>query len=142
MNRISRISVVALAMLAGGATMAQDSLVRHYHSDFHYNRPGGHHHGYLWPNNPVAAPWMSSEVGDAWRQGYRGQGTTITVIDQFNGPDTDKFEGNLSGKVQTLLHGQWTAMEAGMVAPQARVQRVNYTTSLNALPLYLSLIHI
>ncbi|MBM3613788.1 MAG: hypothetical protein FJX19_12630, partial [Alphaproteobacteria bacterium] len=28
-------------------------------------------------------PWMHSETGEAWRLGYRGQGTSITVIDDF-----------------------------------------------------------
>jgi hypothetical protein len=41
---------------------------------------------------------MSPEVGLAWRSGYRGQGTTITVLDNFG--SNDKFQGNLTGKVQ------------------------------------------
>lgn len=32
---------------------------------------------------PTVRSWMSPEIGDAWREGFRGQGTTITVIDDF-----------------------------------------------------------
>lgn len=70
-------------------------------------------------------PWMSSEVGSAWSQGYKGQGTTITVIDDFRSGST--FSGNLTGVKQVGTHGQWTATEAKMIAPSGTVRGWDYT---------------
>ena len=79
---------------------------------------------------------MSSEVGDAWSQGYRGQGTTITVLDQFRGLASEKFSGNLNGTVQNQLHGEWTSMQAKMIAPLATLQRLDIAySSVNFIPL-------
>lgn len=65
----------------------------------------------------VVQPWMSKEIGDAWALGYKGQGTTITVVDQFN--SGSGILGNLTGKNESLRHGQWTLKEASLVAPSA-----------------------
>ena len=95
MTRTLKISVFAFAALAAGASSAQVSGLK------------------LDPlslgsrlSSTTPAPWMSPEVGDAWRQGYRGQGTTITVVDEFSGLDI--FKGNLNGRVQFKRHGEWT----------------------------------
>lgn len=70
---------------------------------------------------PVVAPvyqgWMSPEISDAWALGYKGQGTTITVVDDFS--SRNYLSGNLGNGTQTLRHGEWTRMEAGMIAPSA-----------------------
>lgn len=68
-------------------------------------------------------PWMSSDVQGAWNAGYKGQGTSITVVDDFAGR---AFSGNLTGSVQTRTHGDWTALQSGLVAPEAEVRRVDY----------------
>lgn len=67
--------------------------------------------------SPILAPWMSTEVGAAWGKGFKGQGVTITVVDDFNGQN--RYSGNLSGTRQLLLHGEWTLKEVGMIAPSA-----------------------
>lgn len=61
--------------------------------------------------------WMSTEVGDAWAKGYKGKGVTITVVDDFR--SASLLNGKLGASNQRLRHGQWTAMEAGMIAPLA-----------------------
>lgn len=71
--------------------------------------------------------WMSPGVGTAWSLGYQGQGTSITVIDQFTG--SGAFSGNLDGTTQTLLHGQWTRLEAGLIAPQATIYSQDFGNS-------------
>ncbi len=73
----------------------------------------------------MPAQWMSSEVGDAWAKGYRGQGVTITVVDDFT--SNRGLYGNLSGSTQLLRHGSWTAKEAGMVAPRALLLGQDYS---------------
>ncbi|PZO17276.1 MAG: peptidase S8 and S53 subtilisin kexin sedolisin [Burkholderiales bacterium] len=63
--------------------------------------------------------WMSTEVGDAWAKGYKGKGVTITVVDDFR--SNSMLSGKLGTSSQQLRHGQWTSMEAGMIAPLAGV---------------------
>ncbi len=74
---------------------------------------------------PPAAPvstvysWMSSEIGAAWSDGYKGQGVTITFLDDFN--STSRFGGNLGPGYQVLRHGEWTRLEGSMIAPSATI---------------------
>ena len=67
----------------------------------------------------VVRPWMNPEIGDAWRLGYMGQGTSITVIDDFKSPYG--YYGDLRGYTELRRHGEWTALEAGMIAPSAKM---------------------
>ena len=61
--------------------------------------------------------WMSSDIGAAWTAGYKGQGVTITFVDDFK--SSSKFSGNFGTGVQTLRHGEWTRLETSLVAPSA-----------------------
>ena len=72
-------------------------------------------------------PWMSPEVGAAWSAGYKGQGTTITVVDDFS--SGSRFSGNLGTGAQTLRHGEWTLKESSMVAPTAVMRSHDFTKS-------------
>lgn len=72
-------------------------------------------------------PWMSPEVGDAWRAGYKGQGTTITVIDDFS--SSNRYAGNLGTGAFSLRHGEWTRGEAAMIAPSATMRSHDFTKS-------------
>ncbi len=67
----------------------------------------------------VLQPWMSIDVGEAWKQGYSGAGTTITLVDDFRSKNLMK--GKLGTKSENLLHGQWTLGEASLIAPAAKV---------------------
>ena len=71
--------------------------------------------------------WMSPEVGAAWNQNYKGQGVTITIVDDFR--SNSKFSGNLGLGVATLRHGEWTLNEAAMVAPSAIIRADDFNTS-------------
>jgi len=73
-------------------------------------------------------PWMSSDVQTAWNAGYKGKGATITVVDDYNGAT---FAGELTGTPDRRNHGGWTALQAGMIAPEATVRKVDYNTSTN-----------
>jgi len=64
-------------------------------------------------------PWMHSETGEAWRLGYRGQGTSITVIDDFR--SNYGIYGDLRGFTELRRYGDWTALEASLIAPSAKV---------------------
>lgn len=77
-------------------------------------------------NMPTLYPWMNAEIADAWAQGYRGQGSRITVVDEFIGADT--FHGNLRMRVEDLTHGEWVAMHAGLIAPDAQIFEFDYGT--------------
>jgi len=71
--------------------------------------------------------WMSPEVRDAWKQNYKGQGVTITVIDDFR--SGSRFTGNLGFGIANLRHGEWTINEAFMIAPAARFRADDFNTS-------------
>lgn len=71
------------------------------------------------------ASWMQSEVADAWARGYRGQGSVVTVIDQYQG-GTKNF-GNLGLGPRALQHGEWTKMQVGMIAPSALMDTQDFT---------------
>jgi subtilisin family serine protease len=72
----------------------------------------------------TAQAWMSTDVKSAWSQGYKGQGTTITVIDDFT--STSKFSGNLGTGTKNQRHGDFTLLEASMVAPSANVRAMDF----------------
>ena len=76
---------------------------------------------------PVVQPWMSSELGDAWRRGFKGQGVTITVVDDFS--SNEYLQGNMSGVPQILRHGGWTLKEAGLIAPSATMKTQDFNSS-------------
>ncbi len=78
------------------------------------------------PASPVLQSWMSPEVGAAWASGYRGQGITITIVDDFS--SASRFRGNLSGASERLRHGEWTRKEAGLIAPSATLRSHDFAT--------------
>jgi subtilisin family serine protease len=69
----------------------------------------------------VTPSWMHPDVGAAWDKGYKGQGATITVVDDFSGSTT--YNGNLGSGAQRLRHGEWTATQAGLIASESTVVR-------------------
>jgi len=76
-------------------------------------------------------PWMSSDVGAAWAAGYKGQGATITVVDDYT--SATKLTGTWGLGTKTQQHGFWTSSEAAMIAPSATVKQVNFGTAAVAL---------
>lgn len=72
-------------------------------------------------------PWMSPEVGDAWRQNYKGSGVTITLVDDFR--SNSRFSGNLGYGVANMRHGEWTYNEALMIAPAATMRADDFNTA-------------
>ena len=79
------------------------------------------------PTTSVVRGWMSPEVGTAWESGYKGAGVTITVIDDFK--SSSRFKGDLGTGVLLQLHGEWTRMEASMIAPLATIKSKDFSTS-------------
>lgn len=75
---------------------------------------------------PVLQAWMSPEVGAAWSQGFKGQGVTLTVVDDFK--SRSGYYGNLGSGRQLLRHGEWTLKEASMIAPSATLQIQDFTS--------------
>ncbi len=69
---------------------------------------------------PAVQSWMSQEVGAAWLQGYQGLGVTIKSVDDFK--SNDRFYGKLNGRTRLLGHGQWTSLQANLIAPQATMR--------------------
>ncbi|WP_216154125.1 S8 family serine peptidase [Polynucleobacter sp. JS-Safj-400b-B2] len=84
------------------------------------------------PKAPVVQSWMNSEVGDAWAAGYKGQGTTITFVDDFK--SNSVYSGNVNGTVKLLQHGMWTSDMAKLVAPSAAINTQDLS-NLNAVQL-------
>jgi subtilisin family serine protease len=109
--RITSIAALGLVLLAGGASAA--SL----------------------PTFAGATPavsalpvysWMSPEIGAAWTAGYKGQGVTITFVDDFK--SASMFSGKLGTGTQTLRHGEWTRLEGSMIAPSAAIVSQDFTS--------------
>ncbi len=75
---------------------------------------------------PPVRSWMNSEIGDAWAQGYLGQGTRITIVDDFR--SRWGYFGNLGTGVRLMRHGGWVRMEAGMIAPGAALVAHDFTS--------------
>jgi subtilisin family serine protease len=102
--RITSVAALGLVLPAGGAS-----------AEMRVNFIGS-------PPSVSASPvysWMSSEIGAAWSAGYKGQGVTITFVDDFK--SASKFGGNLGPGYQVLRHGEWTRLEGGMIAPSAAI---------------------
>ncbi|UCI29651.1 S8 family serine peptidase [Mesorhizobium sp. B4-1-4] len=70
--------------------------------------------------------WMSPDVGAAWAAGYKGQGVTMTIVDDFS--SSSRFSGNFGVGVQNQRHGEWTREEAGMIAPWASIRSKDFST--------------
>ena len=108
--------VVTVALLAAGQVMAQSS-----NRGSKKSGSDGTDTGVIESTSSITVPplrsWMSPELGNAWRQGYQGQGATITVIDDFKSGKL--LRGNLRGTTQSLHHGEWTRMQSSLVAPLA-----------------------
>jgi len=98
MKKQLKISIITLSVLIGNNTLSQT----------------------------ITKPWMSTEVGIAWSQGYRGQGVNITIVDDFK--SNSVFKGNLNGVTQIGRHGNWTSLEANMIAPAAKIFTQEYST--------------
>jgi len=112
MNSRTTLAITVAAAIAASPALAQ-------------KRPGGGSGGSSSPSL-VVQPWMNSEVGEAWNQGYRGQGVTITVVDDFR--SNWGYYGNLTGETELLRHGEWTLKEASMIAPSATMRAHEFTS--------------
>jgi hypothetical protein len=69
--------------------------------------------------------WMNPELSDAWKAGYRGQGTTITIVDDFK--SNTRYLGNFSGPLELQQHGAWTKEELNLIAPLATIKTQDFT---------------
>ena len=74
--------------------------------------------------SPVLRSWMSPEIADAWRQGYQGQGVTVTVVDAFSG---GRLTGSLGTGVLSRTHGEWTRDQIIMTAPKAAIRSQDFS---------------
>jgi len=75
---------------------------------------------------PRVMPWMNPEIGDAWAKGYQGQGTTITVIDNFRG---DRLLGDLGLGLRSQTHGAWTRNQVDLIAPRATIRTHDFSNT-------------
>jgi hypothetical protein len=69
--------------------------------------------------------WMHPEIAEAWAAGYRGQFSRITVVDDFR--SASRSFGNFGTGTRNLRHGEWTLMQAKMVAPRAASVKHDFT---------------
>ena len=76
---------------------------------------------------PTYYSWMASDVDDMWALGFKGAGSTITVVDDFSSGDI--FEGRLNLVDVTMKHhGDYTSEIAGMIAPEATVVQRDWSS--------------
>lgn len=71
--------------------------------------------------------WMSPEVQEAWNLGYKGQKTTVQVIDDFT--SATKYQANLGTGSLLQRHGEWTLLEANMIAPSAMMKAIDFNSA-------------
>ncbi|MDU8945061.1 S8 family serine peptidase [Ovoidimarina sediminis] len=67
---------------------------------------------YSWMHPDVALAFSPGDLGGA----YTGVGSHLIVVDSFDGA---QYSGNLDGTTQALFHGEWTTLQASLVAPDA-----------------------
>lgn len=81
-------------------------------------------------NLPAFYSWMSPDILNAWRAGFFGQGTRITVVDDYQTRDT--LTANFGTGQVTQRHGDFTRLQASLVAPQATISSIDVsrTTAL------------
>lgn len=84
------------------------------------------------PQGPIYRSWMSPEVQGAWNLGFLGDGTTVTVIDDFRNRN---ITGNLGDGSRRESHGYWTSTQIDMIAPEADIVRRDFTASPSAINL-------
>lgn len=75
---------------------------------------------------PPLRAWMHGDVAGAWAAGFRGQGVTITVVDDFT--SSRRNAGDLGTGRQSLRHGEWTRLEASMIAPSSTMASHDFAT--------------
>lgn len=74
------------------------------------------------------AAWQSSDVKAAFNAGYTGQGTRITVVDQYRSTALQYTGRMLAAGQQRQSHGFWTSEEANLTAPGATLVRQQFAT--------------
>lgn len=73
--------------------------------------------------------WMSPDVPIAWSAGYTGKGVTITVVDDHS-TKSGLFQGRMANDKKVFnTHGQWTTLEASLVAPDATIKTVQFASA-------------
>lgn len=76
---------------------------------------------------PPLRGWMSPEISDAWASGFKGRYSTITFVDDFRSRST--FSGNLGTGNRKLRHGDWVRMVSDMIAPDAGLVSVDFSSA-------------
>jgi subtilisin family serine protease len=112
-NKLTAVVLGAALSLQMGvsASFAQDTQLDF--NELARNNPGGGGGTTL----PKLYDWMSPEISGAWSQGFKGQGSHITIVDDFT--SNNGYYGNLGTGTQLLRHGEWVRAQAGMIAPSA-----------------------
>jgi subtilisin family serine protease len=78
------------------------------------------------PALPPYYGWMSPEIVGAWEQGYFGQGTALTAVDDFR--SNSRFRGDLGDGRTRKRHGEWVLDQAGMIAPSASLYAHDFSS--------------
>jgi subtilisin family serine protease len=71
--------------------------------------------------------WMSPEVQEAWNLGFKGQKVTVQVIDDFT--SATRYQANLGTGTLLQRHGEWTRLEASMIAPLATMKSLDFNSA-------------
>lgn len=88
------------------------------------------------------ANWEHQDVQAAWKAGYTGQGTKITVVDDFY--NRSFLIGRLTNTIEIKQHGDWIAKEASLVAPGAQIETIKYVSgsTINLQPKGLNVVNV
>ena len=108
-------------------TLAQDSSLVITARGGGNGKPGGGGGGS--PPSPTYYSWMSDEIQQAWDQGFLGQDTAITVVDDFS--SRAKLFGNLGDGLSRKRHGEWTLKQANLIAPSASMVADDFNSGDN-----------
>lgn len=68
--------------------------------------------------------WMHPDVALSFSLGYDGSGSHLVIVDNFEG---STYSGDLQdGTTQSLTHGEWTSLQAHLIAPGASLSEVSH----------------
>lgn len=120
------LTAVALpqATLAGPAKTQKQIKIKHTPRVEVLGRSGGGGGGGTTQPAPVLQGWMHPDIAGAWGSGYFGQGTTLSVVDDFTSGTL--LTGDIGNGTATTQHGNWTSQMASMVAPQAALKKRDF----------------
>lgn len=125
--------ILPVALIAALSMPAFEALA--HHRPGHNGGPGGDGDddggGCTVNCNVVDYNWMHGDVGGAHDGGWTGDGTHITVVDDFTSGNfylgrLRDTGGTSDPDIESFRHGEWTSLQTSLVAPDATIHNYDF----------------